>query len=154
MKFYRRSLRAAVELEGRPVRRLPPRRRLGAAAAGDGDRPEPSAALSDATPPVAGLLALHTPRCRPCPASLPGHAAAGWRSGADETAADGREATGPVHGPGLVPGPLSLLRWLRRQVCKSRGLSESRQHHQLVSEWAPQDGATRQPRTRRGKGGN
>jgi hypothetical protein len=53
--------------------------------------------VSDATPPVAGLFALHTPRWRACPASVPARAAAGWRSRADETAADGRGPSGPVH---------------------------------------------------------
>ena len=46
VKFHQRSLRAAVEMEGGRVRRLPPRRRLGPPAAGHGDRPEPAAALS------------------------------------------------------------------------------------------------------------
>ena len=44
VKFYRLSLRASVELDGgRFDRRVPPRRRLGPAAARDRDRPEPPA---------------------------------------------------------------------------------------------------------------
>ncbi len=50
-------------------------------------------------PPLRELRLLGdqaTPWRRACPASLPAHAAAGWQSGADETAADGRGPTGPV----------------------------------------------------------
>ena len=46
VKFYRRSLRSEIE-GGQDVRRLRPRRRLGPAAARDGDRPEPAAALTN-----------------------------------------------------------------------------------------------------------
>src|SRR5712691_5916032 len=41
--------------EGRDVRRRPPRRRLGPAAAGHGDRPEPPAPVNE-PPAVGGLL--------------------------------------------------------------------------------------------------
>jgi hypothetical protein len=47
VKFYRLSLTASVELNAGPIRRrVPSRRRLGAPAARDRDRPEPTAALS------------------------------------------------------------------------------------------------------------
>ena len=54
VKFYRRSLRAAVELEGGTFDGVPPRRRLGPAAAGHGDRPEPAAPVNE--PPGAPAL--------------------------------------------------------------------------------------------------
>jgi hypothetical protein len=49
---------------GSALRRLQPRRRLGAAAAGHRHRPEPAPAVTGAAPPVAGLLNLGTPWCR------------------------------------------------------------------------------------------
>ena len=52
VKFYRRSLYDGVDPRGSALRRLQPRRRLGAAAAGHRHRPEPAAAVTQA---AAGL---------------------------------------------------------------------------------------------------